>query len=75
MSKSTAPNQPNSNPSNMSNDTSLEGQDSRTAPSYTFYAPKKILLKSGFVLQMSRNVLEYLQDWLNVRYPLAKLGE
>lgn len=23
---------------------------------------------------MSRDVLEYLQDWLNVKYPLAKLG-
>lgn len=47
----------------------------RTAPSYTFYAPQKILQRSGFVLQMSRDVLEYLQDWLNVKYPLTKLGE
>lgn len=72
ISKSTAPNHFNINPSNTSNDTSLDG-DARTAPSYTFYAPKKILQKSGFVLQMSRNVLEYLQNWLDVRYPIAKL--
>lgn len=53
----------------------LDDFDSRTAPSYTFYAPRKILQRSGFVLQMSRDVLEYLQDWLNVKYPLAKLGK
>lgn len=45
-----------------------------TAPSYTFYASKKILERSGFVLHTSRDVLEYLQTWLGVAYPLAKLG-
>lgn len=47
----------------------------RTAPSYTFYASEKILNESSFVLNTSRDVLEYLQDWLNVRYPFTKLGE
>lgn len=46
----------------------------RTAPSYTFYASEKILNESSFVLNTSRDVLEYLQDWLNVRYPFTKLG-
>lgn len=59
----------------LSNETEIiDDADVRTAPSYTFYAPQKILQRSTFVLQMSRDVLEYLQDWLNVKYPLAKLG-
>lgn len=45
----------------------------RTAPSYTFYATRKVLGRSGFVLHTSRDVLEYLQSWLGVAYPLAKL--
>lgn len=53
----------------------IDDTDIRTAPSYTFYAPQRILQRSKFVLDMSRDVLEYLQDWLNVKYPLAKLGE
>lgn len=60
----------------LSNETELnDDSDVRTAPSYTFYAPQKILQRSKFVLDMSRDVLEYLQDWLNVKYPLAKLGK
>lgn len=59
-----------------SNETELvDDADVRTAPSYTFYAPQKILQRSKFVLDMSRDVLEYLQDWLAVKYPLAKLGK
>lgn len=46
-----------------------------TAPSYTFYASRKILERSGFVLHTSRDVLEFLQTWLGVAYPLVKLGE
>lgn len=46
-----------------------------TAPSYTFYASEKILNGSSFVLNTSRDVLEYLQDWLNVKYPFPKLGK
>lgn len=58
-----------------SNETEMiDESELRTAPSYTFYAPQKILQRSTFVLQMSRDVLEYLQEWLNVKYPLAKLG-
>lgn len=52
----------------------IDESELRTAPSYTFYAPQKILQRSTFVLQMSRDVLEYLQEWLNVKYPLVKLG-
>lgn len=63
------------NRTGSSNETDLiDDNDLRTAPSYTFYAPQKILTRSKFVLDMSRDVLEYLQDWLNVKYPLAKLG-
>lgn len=46
-----------------------------TAPSYTFYASRKILERSGFVLHTSRDVLEFLQAWLGVAYPLVKLGK
>lgn len=46
-----------------------------TAPSYTFYASRKILERSGFVLHTSRDVLEFLQTWLGVAYPLVKLGK
>lgn len=64
------------NRTNVSNETELtDDPNVRTAPSYTFYAPQKILQRSTFVLQTSRDVLEYLQDWLGVRYPLAKLGK
>lgn len=64
------------NRTNGHNETGIyDDSELRTAPSYTFYAPQKILQRSGFVLQMSRDVLEYLQDWLNVKYPLTKLGE
>lgn len=59
-----------------SNETELvDDSELRTAPSYTFYAPQKILQRSKFVLDMSRDVLEYFQDWLAVKYPLAKLGK
>lgn len=56
-------------------DSNIDDNDVRSAPSYTFYAPDKILKGSHFVLQTSRDVLEYLQVWLNVKYPLAKLGK
>jgi aminopeptidase N len=45
----------------------------KTAPSYTFYASREFLPKSRFVLHTSRDVLEYLQTWLGVAYPLTKL--
>lgn len=54
---------------------SNHAQGITTAPSYTFYASRKILERSGFVLQTSREVLEYLQTWLGVAYPLVKLGK
>lgn len=64
------------NRTTLLNETELiDDTDVRTAPSYTFYAPQKILQRSKFVLDMSRDVLEYLQDWLSVKYPLAKLGK
>lgn len=45
----------------------------RTAPSYTFYAPEDVLPKTRFILHTSRDILEHLQQWLNVAYPLTKL--
>lgn len=45
----------------------------RSAPSYTFYAPEEILPKTRFILHTSRDILEYLQTWLNVPYPFSKL--
>lgn len=64
------------NGTGFGNDSDSNADDSevRSAPSYTFYAPDKILKGSHIVLQTSRDVLEYLQVWLNVKYPLAKLG-
>lgn len=44
-----------------------------TAPSYTIYAPPAVLQRAGFVLHTCRDVLEYLQTWLGVAYPLPKL--
>ncbi|GAB0095617.1 Aminopeptidase [Sergentomyia squamirostris] len=44
-----------------------------TAPSYTFYASKELLSKSNFLLHNSRDVLEYLQTWFGIPYPLTKL--
>ncbi|XP_073815531.1 endoplasmic reticulum aminopeptidase 2 isoform X1 [Musca autumnalis] len=43
------------------------------APSYTFYAPRELLPRSSFILHTSRDVLEYLQTWLEVSYPLTKV--
>ena len=65
---------------NGTNTTSTNGDKSlaniiTTAPSYTFYASRKVLERSTFVLHTSRDVLEYLQTWLGVSYPLAKLGK
>lgn len=45
----------------------------RSAPSYTFYAPEDVLPKTRFILHTSRDILEYLQTWLNVPYPFSKL--
>lgn len=45
----------------------------RSAPSYTFYAPEFILPRTKFMLHTSRDILEHLQQWLNVPYPLSKL--
>lgn len=45
----------------------------RRAPTYTFYAPNELLQRSSFILHTSRDVLEYLQTWLDVSYPLTKV--
>uniref|UniRef100_A0A182NN63 Aminopeptidase n=1 Tax=Anopheles dirus TaxID=7168 RepID=A0A182NN63_9DIPT len=45
----------------------------RTAPAYSFYAPETHISKGSFILHTSRDILEYLQQWLSVAYPLSKL--
>uniref|UniRef100_A0A182YP00 Uncharacterized protein n=1 Tax=Anopheles stephensi TaxID=30069 RepID=A0A182YP00_ANOST len=45
----------------------------RTAPAYSFYAPETHIAKGSFILHTSRDILEYLQQWLSVAYPLSKL--
>ncbi|XP_029723553.2 endoplasmic reticulum aminopeptidase 2 isoform X1 [Aedes albopictus] len=45
----------------------------KTAPAYSFYAPQPYVDKGSFVLYTSRDILEYLQQWLGVAYPLSKL--
>lgn len=45
----------------------------KRAPSYTFYAPRDLLPRSSFILHTSRDVLEYLQTWLDISYPLTKV--
>ncbi|XP_055613354.1 endoplasmic reticulum aminopeptidase 2 [Uranotaenia lowii] len=47
--------------------------DIKTAPAYSFYAPSPYVDKGSFVLHTSRDILEYLQQWLGVAYPLSKL--
>lgn len=42
-------------------------------PIYTFYAQNELLDRSDFILNTSRSILEYLQTWLNVTYPLSKI--
>ncbi|KAL5286445.1 ERAP1 family protein [Megaselia abdita] len=42
-------------------------------PVYTFYAQSDLLDRSDFILNTSRSILEYLQTWLNVTYPLSKI--
>ncbi|XP_058124013.1 aminopeptidase N [Anopheles ziemanni] len=45
----------------------------KTAPAYSFYAPETHIAKGTFILHTSRDILEYLQQWLSVAYPLSKL--
>lgn len=71
LAKTTITNQNNTNSSDVNKNNE---NDIKTAPSYTFYASRKILERSGFVLHTSRDVLEHLQEWFGVAYPLAKLG-
>lgn len=42
-------------------------------PMYTFYAQSDLLDRSDFILNTSRSIMEYLQNWLNVTYPLSKI--
>lgn len=49
------------------------GSTIKRAPSYTFYAPRDLLPRSSFILHTSRDVLEYMQTWLDVSYPLTKV--
>lgn len=53
-------------------DTSNANQMKR-GPAYTFYAQSELLDRSDFILNTSRSILEYLQTWLNVTYPLSKI--
>lgn len=45
----------------------------KRAPYYTFYSTRNTLQRYDFVLNTSRDVLEYLQAWLGITYPLEKL--
>lgn len=45
----------------------------KRAPYYTFYSARNTIQKFDFVLNTSRDVLEYLQSWLGITYPLEKL--
>lgn len=45
----------------------------KRAPSYTFYAPRDLLPRSSFILHTARDVLEHLQTWLDILYPLTKV--
>lgn len=45
------------------------------APSYTFYCAQEYMENGKDILLISRRILEFFQPWLNVQYPLSKLGE
>lgn len=60
----------NKNLTSLSQSTGLQ---IKRAPSYTFYAPRDLLARSMFIMRTSRDVLEYLQTWLDTNYPLSKV--
>ncbi|XP_055909262.1 endoplasmic reticulum aminopeptidase 2 [Eupeodes corollae] len=41
--------------------------------SYTFYAPEDLLTRAILIMQTAKDVMSYLESWLNTKYPLAKL--
>lgn len=45
------------------------------APSYTFYCAQEYIENGKDILLISRRILEFFQPWLDVQYPLSKLGE
>ncbi|XP_062123522.1 LOW QUALITY PROTEIN: endoplasmic reticulum aminopeptidase 2 [Drosophila sulfurigaster albostrigata] len=63
----------NGKPSNLTSLSQSTGSSIKRAPSYTFYAPRDLLPRSSFILHTSRDVLEYLQTWLDISYPLTKV--
>lgn len=63
----------NGKPSNLTSLSQSTGSSIKRAPSYTFYAPRDLLIRSSFILHTSRDVLEYLQTWLDISYPLTKV--
>ncbi|XP_052837377.1 endoplasmic reticulum aminopeptidase 2 isoform X4 [Drosophila gunungcola] len=63
----------NGKPTNLTSLSQSTGSSIKRAPSYTFYAPRDLLIRSSFILHTSRDVLEYLQTWLDISYPLTKV--
>ncbi|EDW25078.1 GL23039 [Drosophila persimilis] len=63
----------NGKPTNLTSLSQSTGSSIKRAPSYTFYAPRDLLVRSSFILHTSRDVLEYLQTWLDISYPLTKV--
>ncbi|XP_058449769.1 endoplasmic reticulum aminopeptidase 2 isoform X1 [Malaya genurostris] len=63
----------NGNGTDTNHTSANDALDIKTAPAYSFYAPKPCVDKGNFVLHTSRDILEYLQQWLGVAYPLSKL--
>ncbi|XP_037954281.1 endoplasmic reticulum aminopeptidase 2 isoform X2 [Teleopsis dalmanni] len=63
----------NPNSKNLTSMSQSAGSLIKRAPSYTFYAPLELLTRCSFILNTSRDVLEYLQTWLDISYPLTKV--
>ncbi|XP_049306510.1 endoplasmic reticulum aminopeptidase 2 isoform X1 [Bactrocera dorsalis] len=62
-----------SNGKNLTSLSQSTGSLIKRAPSYTFYAPRDLLPRSSFILHTARDVLEHLQTWLDILYPLTKV--
>lgn len=45
------------------------------ATSYTFYCAQEYIENGKDILLISRRILEFFQPWLDVQYPLSKLGK
>ncbi|XP_055850973.1 endoplasmic reticulum aminopeptidase 2 [Episyrphus balteatus] len=41
--------------------------------SYTFYAPEDLLTRANLIMKSAKDVMNYFESWLDIKYPMTKL--